>query len=166
MPKTDILLKTAVEEVRKVLKTERVVVYCFDDNYCNGTVVAESVDPGLTPMLGINLDDPCFRERHAKLYKQGRVRAVNNIYQEESLTECHIRTLEQFEVQANLIVPILVNNQLFGLMIAHHCSVPYNWQQHEIDLFTQVATQLGVAINQASLLKQLEQTRQAVEVAF
>jgi len=36
------ILKTAVKEVRKVLKTNRVVIYRFDPDW-NGTVVAESV---------------------------------------------------------------------------------------------------------------------------
>ncbi len=157
------ILKTAVEEARKVLKTERVVVYRLDDN-CDGSFVAESVAPDLTPMLGVNLNDPCFKERHAKFYKQGRVRAINNIYQEPGLTDCHIRTLERFEVKANLVVPILVNNQLFGLMIAHQCSEAHTWQQFEIDLFKQVATQVGIALNQASLLEQLEKARVAAEV--
>jgi len=158
------ILKTAVKEVRKVLKTERVVVYRLEENL-DGSFIAESVAPGLTPMLGVNIYDPCFKERHAHLYKQGRVRAINDIYQAGELTDCHIKTLEQFEVKANLVVPILVNNQLYGLMIAHHCSSPRAWQQSEISLFAQVATQVGVAINQANLLEQLEVARTAAEAA-
>jgi len=45
------ILKTAVKEVRKVLKTNRVVIYRFDPDW-NGTVVAESVTPGWTQALG------------------------------------------------------------------------------------------------------------------
>ncbi len=159
----DVILKTAVEEVRKVIKAERVVVYRLDDNF-DGNFTAESVAPGLTPMLGVNINDPCFKERHANLYKQGRVRAINDIYQEPGLTDCHIKTLEQFEVKANLVVPILVNKKLFGLLIAHQCYSSRAWQQYEIELFAQVATQVGVAINQSSLLEQLEKARQAAEV--
>jgi len=156
------ILKTAVKEIRKVLKTDRVVVYHLDDN-CDGAFIAESVAVGLIPMQGVNIYDPCFKERHAQLYKQGRVRAINDIYQEEDLTDCHIKTLEKFEVKANLVVPILVKNQLFGLLIAHQCSSPRTWQQSEISLFSQVATQVGVAINQAKLIEQLEVARTAAE---
>jgi methyl-accepting chemotaxis protein len=48
-------------------------------------------------------------------------------------------------------------------MIAHHCSAAHKWQQFEIDLFMQLATQVGVAVNQARLLEQLEQARVAAE---
>ena len=148
------LLKTAVKEVRQAIKTERVIIYGLDPNNWSGTVVAESVAQGLPQTLRIKIDDPCFRDRHVEMYKNGRVRAINNIYQEPGLTDCHIKLLEQFAVKANLVAPILKNNQLLGLMIAHHCSAPRNWQKHDIDLFAELAKQVGLAIDQASFLEQ------------
>jgi len=157
------IVQTTVREVRKLLKTDRVVVYHLDANG-DGTVVAESVAPDLTQMMGVNINDPCFKQRHAKEYQQGRVRAINNIDTEPGLTDCHVMTLKQFEVKSNLVVPIMVNTQLFGLMIAHHCLEPRVWQQYEIDLFAQLATQVGIAIAQATLLEELEKARQQAEV--
>jgi len=155
------ILKTSVKEVRKVLETDRVVIYNFNTDF-SGTVVAESVAPGWTQALAETIDDPCFKERHIKLYKDGRVRAIDNIHQ-AGLTDCHIKTLERFEVKANLVAPILKDNQLLGLLIAHHCSKTRAWQQSEIDLFTQLATQIGFAIDQANLLEQVEKARRKAE---
>jgi methyl-accepting chemotaxis protein len=118
---------------------------------------------GWTQALAETIDDPCFKEKHIKLYKDGRVRAIDNIYQ-AGLTDCHIKTLEQFEVKANLVAPILKDNQLLGLLIAHHCSETRAWQQSEIDLFTQLATQIGFALDQANLLEQVEQARRKAEL--
>ena len=101
----------------------------------------------------VKIDDPCFRDRHVEMYKKGRVRAIDNIHQEPGLTDCHIRTLEQFAVKANLVAPIVKNNQLLGLLIAHQCSEPRNWEQHEIDLFAQLATQVGLAVDQVNLIE-------------
>jgi len=68
------ILKPAVKEVRKVLKTNRVVIYRFDPDW-NGTVVAESV-----VLVGLKLwgkiNDPCFREGYTEYIKNGRVRAT------------------------------------------------------------------------------------------
>jgi twitching motility protein PilJ len=155
------ILKTSVKEVRKVLETDRVVIYNFNTDL-SGTIVAESVAPGWTQALAETIDDPCFKERHIKLYKDGRVRAIDNIHQ-AGLTDCHIKTLERFEVKANLVAPILKDNQLLGLLIAHHCSETRAWQQSEIDLFTQLATQIGFAIDQANLLEQVEKARRKAE---
>jgi len=156
------ILKTAVQEVRQALYTDRVVIYQFDTDW-GGTVVAESVAPGWTQALSEKIDDPCFRDRHIELYKNGRVRATDNIYQ-AGLTNCHINILERFEVKANLVAPILKDEQLLGLLIAHHCSEPRAWQQPDIDLFTQIAFQIGFALDQANLLQQVEKARREAEV--
>lgn len=155
------ILNTSVKEVRKVLKSDRVVIYQFNSDY-SGTVVAESVAPGWTQALAEIITDPCFKDRHIQQYKDGRVRAIDNIYQ-AGLTDCHIRTLERFEVKANLVAPILKDNQLLGLLIAHQCAANRAWQQSEIDLFTQLATQIGFALDQAYLLEQVEHARAVAE---
>jgi methyl-accepting chemotaxis protein PixJ len=158
----DDILKTAVREVRKIMHTERVVIYRFNADL-SGTVVAESVVPGWTQALKETIDDPCFKDQHIKNYKNGRVRGINDIYH-AGLTECHIKTLERFEVKANLVAPILKDQQLLGLLIAHHCSEPRNWQETEINLFTQLAAQIGFALDQANLLEQVEKARTSAEI--
>ena len=49
---------------------------------------------------------------------------------------------------------------LWGLLIAHHCSGPRQWQQFEIDLLKSLATQVAIAIQQSSLFEQLEAANQ------
>lgn len=157
------ILNTAVKEVRKVLKAERVVVYGFVDSNWKGKILAESVSTGWTQTLETEVDDTCFREGYAQQYREGRVRAIDNIYQ-AGLSACHIKQLEQFEVKAMLVAPIIKDNELLGLLIVHQCSRPRVWQQFEIDLFTQLATQIGFALDQASLLEQVEKSRQKAEL--
>ncbi|MBD2594424.1 GAF domain-containing protein [Nostoc spongiaeforme FACHB-130] len=148
------LLRTTVEEVRKALRIDRVVIFHFDSNW-NGTFLEESAAPGLPKILWATVTDPCFQERYIEQYRQGRVRAINNIYQ-ANLTDCHIGLLERFGIKANLVAPILKNHQLFGLLIGHQCSAPRFWQQAEVDLFAQVATQLGFALDHTRLIEQID----------
>ncbi|BAY46951.1 methyl-accepting chemotaxis sensory transducer with phytochrome sensor [Scytonema sp. HK-05] len=148
------ILQTTVDAIRNSLATERVVVYRFHQDG-GGTVIAESVAADFPKTIDKQIDDPCFRERYVQQYKNGRVRAINNIYQ-ANLTNCHIKTLEEFAVQANLVAPILQEKQLVGLLIAHQCSQPRTWQEWEINLFAQLAIQVGFALDQAALLEQLE----------
>ncbi|NMG10723.1 GAF domain-containing protein [Brasilonema sp. UFV-L1] len=148
------VLKTTVEEVRKTLSADRVLVYGFDNNWY-GTIIAESVLPGFPKALRAKIKDPCFAQRYVEKYKTGRVQATNNIY-EASLSACHINQLESFAVKANLVAPILKDDQLFGLLIAHQCSEARNWQQYEIDLFAQIATQVGFALDHARLVQRID----------
>ncbi len=158
------VLKTTVEEIRKALSTDRVMVYSFDDNWY-GTVIAEAVLPGFPKALRANIKDPCFAEGYVEQYQSGRVQAVNNIY-EAGLSACHISQLEPFAVKANLVAPILKDEKLFGLLIAHQCAAPREWQQSEVDLLAQLATQVGFALDHARLLDQVEQAYTSVESAF
>jgi twitching motility protein PilJ len=157
------VLKTTVEEVRKAISTDRVIVYGFDRDWY-GTVIAESVLPGFPKALWAKIKDPCFAEGYVEKYQAGRVQATENIY-EAGLTECHLNQLEPFAVKANLVVPILKDDQLFGLLIAHQCSAPRNWRQSEIDLFAQIAMQVGFALDHARLLNQVEQAYQTAEAS-
>lgn len=165
--KADDIYKTAVKEIRQALKTDRVIIYQFNQDAWNGVVVAEAVSADLPKMLGTQIDDPCFQERHAQTYKEGRIRAINNIYQDPNLSNanCYIRMLERFAVKANLIAPIISSDVLVGLMIAHHCDKPRVWQQPEIDLFKQLATQVGFALEQAKLINEVEKARAVAEKA-
>ncbi|WP_392532612.1 GAF domain-containing protein [Nostoc sp. C117] len=148
------VLKTTVEEVRKVLGTDRVLVYSFDANW-SGIIIAESVVPGYPKVLRSEIQDVCFGQGYVEKYQSGRVVATNNIY-ESSLADCHINLLESFAVKANLVAPILKDEQLFGLLIAHHCSRPRDWQQPEIDLFAQIAMQVGFALDHARLVQRID----------
>lgn len=163
--KTEDIYKTAVKEVRLALKTDRVVVYQFNPETWDGKVIAEAVTAGLPKMLGVEIDDPCFQEFYAEAYKDGRVRASDNIYQDQNLSnaDCYIRMLEKFAVKANLVAPIISTEKLVGLIIAHHCDSPRVWQQAEIDLFQQLTTQVGFALEQAKLIDEVQKARSVAE---
>ncbi|MEH2264488.1 PAS domain S-box protein [Nostoc sp.] len=155
------ILNATVQEVRDLLGVDRVVVYQFDSEMI-GTIMAESVEPGWTVSLGVEIHDTCFQTGAGVEYYQGRKRAIANIY-EAGLTDCHIRLLEQFEVKANLVVPILLEvssknpgSHLWGLLIAHQCSSFREWEENQLDLLDQLTVQLAIAIQQSSIFEQAQ----------
>ncbi len=158
------IFRITVQGARKALNTDRVLIYRFNPNW-SGKMVAESVESNWPKVLDETIDDPCFRGRYVDLYMNGRVRAINDIYQEPGLTDCHIRTLEQYDVKANLVAPIRKDNQLFALLIAHQCSAPRAWQKSEIDFFSELATQAEYALDHISFIEKLEQACQTAEIA-
>ncbi len=149
------ILNTTVEEVRQFLQTDRVVIYRFQPE--GGAVVAmESVATGWMPMLGRVIEDSYFRESYISKYKQGRVSAIEDIYT-AGLSQCHIDLLAQFQIRANLVVPIVQKDQLWGLLIAQQCSSARHWKPLEISLLNQLATGAAIAIMQAQLFTQVQQ---------
>jgi PAS domain S-box-containing protein len=159
----DEILSVTVQDVREILKADRVIVYQFDSQM-NGTIVAESVLPGWTTSLDHQIQDSCFRETQGIAYRDGKISAISDIY-DAGLTACHIDLLERFEVKANLVVPILLNKeasvqqqgeQLWGLLIAHQCRDTREWQKSELDLLKQLSVHLSIAINQAEIYANLQ----------
>jgi diguanylate cyclase (GGDEF)-like protein len=57
----------------------------------------------------------------------------------------------------------LQQERLWGLLIAHQCSGPRQWQQSELNLFQQLATQAAIAIQQSELYQQLQQANQELQ---
>ncbi|KAB8335761.1 PAS domain-containing protein [Scytonema tolypothrichoides VB-61278] len=157
----DDVLNTTVNEIRQALTTDRVVIYRFNSDW-SGTIIAESVAEGLVKTLGQKVNDP-FRQDYIELYKNGRVGATNNIYK-AGYTDCHKKILENFQIKANLVAPILKNYQLTGLLCAHQCSGPRKWQNSEVDLFGQLAIQVGIALEQASLFDELQQAQKVLRL--
>lgn len=146
------VFETVIREIRTSLKTDRVIIYRFDETW-QGTIIAESVGPEWPKALGAVIADPCFADNYVQKYRKGRVQATPDIHN-AGLTDCHLQQLEPFAVKANLVAPIILKEQLIGLLIAHQCSNPRNWENAEIDFFSQVAAQVGVALERVDLLQE------------
>jgi PAS domain S-box-containing protein len=161
------ILNTAVAEVHQFLRNDRVIVFQFDQEW-RGHILVESVNPPWISLKDMTIQDPCIGESYVEPFRQGLVTAKSDIYV-DILDRCHQELLASFQVRANLVVPILQEDRLWGLLIAHQCSGPRVWQPGEIELLQQLAAKLGIAIQQADLLTKLEselQERAAVEAAL
>ncbi|MDX2231230.1 MAG: response regulator [Leptolyngbyaceae cyanobacterium bins.349] len=153
----DEILQTTVAEVRQFLQTDRVIIYRFEPDW-HGVIVVESVDARYSSTLGSAIQDTCFQSGGWQSYLSGKVQAIQDVEQ-EPLTPCHRDLLQQFQVKANLVVPIIQGRgiadepSLWGLLIAHQCSEPRLWKSFEQEFLVQLADQVGIAIAQAHLLE-------------
>ncbi len=147
------ILQTTVNEVRQFLHTDRVIVYKFAPDWI-GTVIVESVGAGWRSIVHTQINDTCV-ESYIGYFKQGLVTVKSDIYN-AGIDAWHLKLLESFQIRANLVVPILKGDELWGLLISHHCSAPRPWQTTEIDLVKQLAIQVSIAIQQADLFAQAQ----------
>jgi PAS domain S-box-containing protein len=148
------VLATTVTEVRQFLHTDRVIIVRLNPTG-NGTVVTEAVGTEWLPLLAHTIHDPGLTEPSVTRYQQGQIKAKANI-QTADRSACQLDWLTKFQVKAHLVVPILPGDTRWGLLIAHHCTAPREWQPLEIDLLQQLATQVGIAIQQADLFTQVQ----------
>jgi two-component system, sensor histidine kinase and response regulator len=153
----DSIFKSTAIEVRQLLNADRVGMFCFhpDSNYNAGEFVSEDVVTPFAHALAAKIEDHCFGGKHARYYQQGRIWACPNIYQ-AGLNRCHISILARFQVRANLVVPLLKGDHLWGLLCIHQCANDRQWQPAEIEFVSQIATHLGVALQHAEFVSQLQ----------
>jgi methyl-accepting chemotaxis protein PixJ len=151
------IFKTATQEVRQALKCDRVAVYRFNPDW-SGTFIAESVGTGWVRLVGPDVqtvwEDTHLQETQGGRYAKGETFVVNDIYQ-MGHAQCHIEILEQFEIQAYVIVPIFFGSQLWGLLAAYQNSGKREWQDWEVNFLAQVGLQFSLAKSQIDYLEQL-----------
>ncbi|MDZ8093739.1 MAG: GAF domain-containing protein [Nostoc sp. DedQUE05] len=154
----DKLFQTTTQEVRQLLKCDRVGVYRFKPDW-SGEFVAESVGNGWIKMVGPDFymvwEDTHLQDTQGGRYAKGESFVVNDIYQ-MGHSQCHIDILEQYEMKAYIIAPIFAGEKLWGLLAAYQNSGPRDWQPWEETFVTQIGLQFGVAISQAEYLEQVQ----------
>lgn len=156
------ILQTTVIEVQKLLRADRVLIFRLLKPSGFGKVVTEAVVPGCPSVIGRGIIDDCFGSEYLRRYHQGRIYAIADV-ENSGVHSCLVAFLKEFGVKAKLVVPILLKNELWGLLILHQCTKPRQWQSFEIELLQQLADQMGIALAQAQLLE--EETRQRQELA-
>ncbi|MGJ5629855.1 PAS domain S-box protein [Nostoc sp. CALU 1950] len=149
------ILNIAVQEIQKFLQAERVFVHRFQADW-SGVVTVESTAENITSILGQTITDSYFADSNRrKFYEQNRIQAIADIYTAD-LCARQVDLLAGLEIRANLVVPILQNEQLWGLLIVNQCQKPRQWQEWEIDSLVQLATQLSVALQQSQLYQRTQ----------
>ena len=133
----DSLVKQTLERLREQLLTDRVVLYYFYRKW-EGQVTCESVFSPHYSILGSTGPDECFNGEYARMYEEGRVKAIENI-ETAAIAPCHRDFLIGLQVKANLVVPILSDRELWGLLIAHQCRNPRLWHPEDVTAMVESA---------------------------
>jgi signal transduction histidine kinase len=157
------ILKTTVTQLGDFLNCDRVLIYQFNSSYI-GAPLVECSKPGCSPIQPIMDIHSCLdclglssqNIRHAVLAVEDRLSA--------SLPPSLQQLLSQHDVRANLMVPLQSHtHQPWGLLVAQQCTVPRQWQTHEIDGLQELATQLSLMIQNIELHDKVQSLRQQLE---
>ena len=152
------IFRTTTQEVRSLIKVDRVAIYKFRPDYF-GDFIAESEAPGEPKLVGRDRltawEDPYLNEHQGGRFRNNEVLVVDDVYN-GGLTDCHVEALERFHVKACIVVAIFKGQELWGLLSAFQNKETRHWEQYEVELMLQVAAQIGVAIQQAEYLQQLQ----------
>ncbi|MEI6427533.1 MAG: GAF domain-containing protein [Pseudanabaena sp. ELA607] len=179
-------LKNTIKDLRNFYEADRVVVYRFNEDW-SGQIVAESVGAGWVSLLELQEDDAtlqtdlldsdrCSVKRYGSpikadsdtylkdtkggRYTQGAMYTSVDDVAAMNFPECYRESLAKFQAKAYLNVPIFNGTHLWGLLVIHHCQGVHQWEPVEIDLLVQVGRQLGLSIQQAEYVEQVQRQAQ------
>lgn len=158
------ILDTAVQELRRLVDSQRVLVYRFDGTDGSGQVIAEALAEGWPSLLDQVIKDRCFAVDSSAMqgYLLGRIQRTFDL-QTAKLAPCYVSMLSSLQVRANLVIPILQGDYLWGLLTCQQCDGPREWSDLEVDTLAQLANQLAIAIQKSELYEQLQQANQELQ---
>ena len=170
------ILSTAVEQVRKFLQVERLLIYQFNHallltnnitvvNQEKGSVKYEALaSDKISSVLGLSETENCFFAPNSSIvqYSKSSVHAIANVEIAYSKFPCLLELMRQHQIKAKLVVPIIVDEKLWGLLIAHQSS-EREWQDNEKRFLKEIAEHLAIAIYQVQLYAELQKQKQTLE---
>ena len=157
----DQILSITVKEAQELLRIDRVVIYQFQQDW-SGAFVVEAVNNPVLSILGKTIDDACFNQDYVKKYQNKAISSINDV-ELADLSACHKDFLQCFQVKANIVVAISFGDTLWGLLIAHQCLAPRQWEEFEIDLLKQLANHVAIAIQQVKLFERVQDLNKNLE---
>ncbi|MEH1778344.1 MAG: GAF domain-containing protein [Nostoc sp.] len=178
------IFHTTTAELRQLLNADRVAIYRFNPDW-SGEFVFESVAEGWIsliheqsqrPELSENVSecsakdlakppvaDTYLQDTEGGSFSRCEVyRVCNDIYN-SGFSNCYIKILELYQARAYVIIAIYHGQKLWGLLAVYQNARTRDWQKDEVYLLTQVGTQLGVALQQAEFIQQMQ--IQAAEIS-
>ncbi|MUH00511.1 GAF domain-containing protein [Scytonema sp. UIC 10036] len=154
----DSIFKTTTQEVRQLLRCDRVGVYRFNPDW-SGEFMTESVGNGWTRLVlpGNNTvwEDSHLQQTLGSCFAKGETFAINDVYKAKH-SACYLEMLEQIEAKAYIVAPVFFGSKLWGLLAAYQNSSPRDWEESEVSLIANIGDQLGIALQQAEYLQQLQ----------
>jgi signal transduction histidine kinase/CBS domain-containing protein len=148
------ILNMTVEKVRMILGGDRVVIWQVQPNR-QLWALAESNDCNMIALSNQPVCNPYFATIYWDNYLQGRIREVSDIYTAE-ITEDDRAVLEQLQTRAQVLLPIIHDQNLWGLIELTASHDARQWQPNELEFLQQISTQLAIAIKQVAAYEQLQ----------
>ena len=188
-----VIMATVLAQVREFLELDRLVIYKFEGSIEQSEVKSQDISSQsftfnareylqeLPHSQGYIIYEVCgsdtissvlnYREENCftstsecwNKYCNGFTLAVNDIEETYDLEDCLLDFLREVQVRAKLAAPIIFEENLWGLLIAHQCNTPRDWSDSEKSLLTSIAEQLAIAIHQSELMNSLTREKQNLE---
>ena len=150
------VLKTAIQQIRDLLDIDRCSFSWFNPN--TEPPIWETIEESKSHSL------PSLIGRHS-IDKVGSVTELfikQEILQIDDVSKCeepiHRQFLESLGIKSEIVLPIQTRSGQIGVIVCGHWTETRPWTHSEVELLQAVIDQLAIAINQADLYAETQQT--------
>ncbi|MEA5453087.1 diguanylate cyclase, partial [Leptolyngbya sp. CCNP1308] len=150
-----------VTEAQQFLKAEQAFIYQFEQTTV-GHIAVECTLERCTQLQGQAEIEAVLQQIDPAFYQTGRLHSIPDL-QGTWLPSADLQLFRHLPIRSLVVAPIITKETPWGLLILNQCSAPRRWEKREIDLLKQLATQVGIAIQQAELYTQLETANARLE---
>ncbi|MDJ0509576.1 MAG: diguanylate cyclase [Crocosphaera sp.] len=149
------IYEVAAQEIGKIFKVSRCLIHTYiNDPVPRVPYVAEYLNQGFCSVLNREVliqNNPCM----SKVLEAEKAVYSENVYEDSFFNQCQ-DFLDYCGVKSLMAVRTSCHSETNGLIYLEQCDRFRQWTAEEVELLEAVATQLGIAIAQGNLLKQLE----------
>lgn len=168
-----IIIKMTLEQVQKLLELDRILIYQIKVpiqqessekiKFIDTVTYEVKVSSAITSVLNFH-EETCFKniKNCEEKYLKGFHLAVEDV-DNSNLNNCLKKSMETLGVKAKIVIPIILQNKLWGLLIAHQCFYPRKWKSSEVNFLKNISEYLAVAIYQYNSYQKLEQQKKLLE---
>lgn len=165
-----VTMRLTLEQCQNLLKVDRLLIYQLDLPTDNANILVDRItfevlsSPKIPSLLHFDEDDCLAANTLIKqAYIGGRHLVINDIVTDPNLSNCFKEQLKGMKVKAKIVVPLIVEEKLWGLLIAHQCQSTRRWRNNEITFLTHVAEYLAIAILQARSYQKIQAQKNTLE---
>jgi methyl-accepting chemotaxis protein PixJ len=150
------ILNIALPEIRAALGLDRTSMLVVDSHgEGSATIISESTGSPELSILGATVSAEHMFEVLDRGYAEGSFIKIEDLQSSDFSAEL-IANFQKIKIKSIITTPIFVNKKFFGLFSGTMCHQSRDWETSDINLLLQLAVQLGIALTQAQLFRQLE----------
>jgi signal transduction histidine kinase/DNA-binding NarL/FixJ family response regulator/HPt (histidine-containing phosphotransfer) domain-containing protein len=154
------IFEIAAEEIGKAFQVSRCLIRTYEENQSKIPLKAEYIDGDYTMPLQIKV--PLKGNIHLEaVLSRDRAIATDNVDTDPLFAKTR-KLCQKAQLKSILAIRTSYQGEANGLIGLHQCDYFRTWTTAEIELIEALASQLGIAIAQANLLRQERQQRETL----
>ncbi|MBE9048116.1 GAF domain-containing protein [Pleurocapsales cyanobacterium LEGE 10410] len=169
------IIQTAINHSCSFLELDRLLIYQLNvpseaevDDFkpapTSNTITYEAKSSDRIASALYFRDEDCWQKNlQSRDEHQGLGLIIDDVAKSSQLNPCVQTLMAKLEVKAKAIVPINVQGKLWGLIIAHQCFKPRQWDSQDLQFLRYLAEYLAIAIFHNQSYQQLQQQKQLLE---